>query len=68
MGAGAGLLGHSSRALSIFLSEVKHCRPDAVVHECTGRFMKHVFEEYLGEYDVYSIKKPEAGSRFQSML
>lgn len=103
MGSQKGLLGDSCRSLSIWMSELLHCRPvtciciyvfpffknhtgtwckympwqesrnhdmgwglganEALVyHECTGRFLRSVFDHYLGHlYDVHGFNAPEVG-------
>ena len=48
-----GLLGSSVIPLSIFLSEIRKMLPDLCVHECTSRFARDIFTEYLG--DEYTI-------------
>lgn len=65
MGGHAGLLGPSCRPLAIFLAEVKAVQPHLVVHECTGQFLRAVFEEHLPEYDIYVIHKPEDMTRLR---
>lgn len=48
-----------------FLAEVKAVQPHLVVHECTGQFLRAVFEEHLPEYDIYVIHKPEDMTRLR---
>ena len=55
----AGLLGPSCRLLAIFLSEIKHCKPQVVLHECTSRFVRDVFHRYLPEYTVHAVECPQ---------
>ena len=59
IGCQLGLLGGSSRPLAIWLSEIKLVKPDIVFHECTGRFTRELFVQYLPEYEMYVIEKPE---------
>lgn len=61
IGCQAGLLGNSSRTLAIWLSEILHGEPHVVLHECTGKFMRSLFERYLIQYQVYTLQRPEAG-------
>ena len=55
----AGLLGPSCRLLAIFLSEIKHCKPQVGLHECTSRFVRDVFHRYLPEYTVHAVECPQ---------
>ena len=59
IGMKAGLLGESCRTLAIFLSEIKHCKPQLVFHECTSQFFASVFSKYLPEFKVNTINFPE---------
>lgn len=62
IGNNMGLLGPSSRPLAIFLSELRVLQPQLVLHECTGRFLRDVFFEYLHDlYDIYTVQKPTGG-------
>ena len=61
IGSRRGLLGDSSKPLAIWLSEILITKPDAIVHECTGRFMRSLFGKYLPDYDAYTVSKPQAG-------
>lgn len=58
IGNHAGLMGASCRPLAIFLSEIRHVKPHWVFHECTSRFLREVFTEYLDDYDLYTIQRP----------
>lgn len=62
IGAHAGLMGRSCRPLAVFLAEIRHLRPQIVLHECTSRFMRHIFDDHLADlYDIYTIQPPKAG-------
>lgn len=59
IGAQMGLLGPSCRQLAIWLCQIRHGRPDVVLHECTSRFLRTIFQEHLPGYLLYTISKPE---------
>ena len=64
IGVRMGLLGPSAKTLAVFLSEVRICQPDLIVHECTSEFLRDVFTRYLfDKYDVYTFKKPSSEAR-----
>ena len=57
IGCQLGLLGTSSRPLAIWLSEIKLVKPDLVMHECTVKFTRELFNLYLAEYDMDIIER-----------
>ena len=63
IGVRMGLLGDSAKTLAVFLAEVRLCKPDIILHECTSEFVREVFTLHLQDYDVYTFMKPgsEAG-------
>ena len=55
-----GLLGESAKPLAVWMSEIKQTLPDIILHECTCKFGRELFERHLPGYKVYTIRTPEA--------
>ena len=51
MGKRGGLLGSTSVAFHIWISEMKHRRPSVIIHECTPKFEPHLLAEAMKDAD-----------------